>query len=369
MENAAPTLVSIPIGTEDSASLLAQDETNISITPREIKRNEQAQEYVLMWCMYSVLVGFVLIGLASFTKESVPILAELAGLLGGIIAVSAICGGTTADLDLNAFLSKRSRLWAGFCVVIGFLLPVAIFLKVSKAGVVMMPPWIYAVIRFTPIINLEFGYPLPTDICSLGFLLVAFSFGCGYLANSGVSWTHLHVIGDQQEWGPSIALAGAMYLGMIFVGVMYRSAWSRGETPTVCFYMAVYAWLITNGVRSIMLDVFIRVYGYDADGGEMSRQNSSDFAMSSLNGPVYFTIPALTIMFRKSLYGVLGRRWAQDRMKDGAEIAEQTHDTHTAAGCKGSGLVRVRAPSIDTPLIEDWSELATIGVAPACNIM
>jgi hypothetical protein len=194
------------------------------------------------------------------------------------------------------------------------------FLAVSKAGVVMMLPWIYAVIRFTPIIDLEFGYPLPTDIASFTFLTVAFSFGCGYLGNSGVSFANLQVNGGTQEWGPSIALAGAMYLGMVFVGVMYSSAWSRGETPTVCFYMAVYAWLFTNGIRSIMLDAFIRVYGYDS-GGDDSRNHSSKFEIASLNGPVYFFIPALTMMFRRSLYGSLGRLWAENRMKGGAEIA------------------------------------------------
>ena len=308
-----PTFVAFEIENGPTPYVELQDETSNPGTPRDVKRNEQAQENVLVWCMYSVLFGFVLIGVASFIKQALPILSQLAGLMGGIIAVSAICGGTTADLDLNAFLSKRTRLWAGFCVVIGFGLPVAMFLAVSKAGVVMMLPWIYAVIRFTPIINLEFGYPLPTDIASFTFLMVAFSFGCGYLRNSGVSFANLQVNGGTQEWGPSIALAGAMYLGMVFVGVMYSSAWSRGETPTVCFYMAVYAWLFTNGIRSIMLDAFIRVYGYDS-GGDDSRNHSSKFEIASLNGPVYFFIPALTMLFRRSLYGNLGRLWAENRI-------------------------------------------------------
>jgi hypothetical protein len=275
--------------------------------------HDQAQARVLQVSILAAMVGMVIILIGTYIKDPTGGFA----LVGGVLAVAAVLAATTADLDVNAFLTHKQ--WI-FALTLFVYLLLCAFLGIIWHDFwiawVMSLPLLYAVIRFMHIVRLTPGFPLPTEIITSFLAFGAFGFGCNYLARLPIDWTTFHFNGDQQWVAPPIAVASTYFAGAPFCVLVHYLSWRRGDTPTVRMYMSLYAWLITEGTAAIVEDACSRTIGYHNDQFSAKRR-----PLDILNGPSYFLLPALMMCFRSRLHGKLGRMWARQRMRDGAEIA------------------------------------------------
>jgi hypothetical protein len=269
------------------------------------------------------MAAMVLILVGTYIKDPTGGFA----LVGGVLAVATILAATTADLDINVFLAHNQRFFALILFVyLCMTVVLALVLKNPMASVMLLP-LLYALVRFKRIVCLTPGFLWPTELITICLSFASFGFGCNYLKRVDIDWATFHaqcsvhhrlaIDGPEKcSVGPSIAIASTYFSGVPFCLLRYWWSWRKGLTPTVRLYTVLYAWLIIEGVASIIEDTCSRTLGYHFDEFADSRR-----PMDVLNGPSYLLLPALMTCFRSRLHGRLGRRWARQRMRDGAEIA------------------------------------------------
>jgi hypothetical protein len=315
MDQASPLLLDFKLpGSSLRSTLSAGSLGSDQLIQTKRKRgSDRAQARVLRASVLTALFGCVLIGVGTFTQDPTGGFA----LVGGVVITISALSATTADLDINAFLAHKQ--WVFACVLLVYLMASAYMgIFFTPIDWVMIVPFLYAVVRFKKIVRMAPGFPLFTQLMTSFLACGAFGMGCNYLQRVDVfSWMRApqFLAQSDQSDGPSIAISSVYFAGVPFCVLMHVS-WSKKETPTVRMYNALYAWLCIQGMAAMVTDICSRAFGY-----HYTQFSDKRRPLDVLSGPFYFLFPSMMVCFRSRLHGRLGRRWARQRMRDGAEIA------------------------------------------------
>jgi hypothetical protein len=229
---------------------------------------------------------------------------------------------TSADMDMN--LTLKPRKWMPIC----FHLLLVIFSCMSAWT--LFPVWIifglpsmFFILRFRQMLDMEPGFPLFTD--TLMWVAVAYH-ASATLANVPVivGLVTDSIIKPPQWWpgtfynphifdNPSVPLYIGQTLcylvGVFCVPLAYQASKARGDKPCVQGYMSLYAFLVADGS------------GYGVQGfiqqPEFSRKTPALWGRAALE----LLVGVFMINFRQRFFGILARRWARQRMVDGAQVS------------------------------------------------
>jgi hypothetical protein len=266
-----------------------------------------AQGQVYSAGMVVFMLGFIVFGLRFMDDTS--FLLFLSGLLqtaGGTFTLA------TADLDILAFLKERKWhaiifatlsifgticAWAGNSPATGYS---------NVINLLPSLPFVYMILRLTPVLSNEPGYPTFADLLALFLCSVPLSFGL---------WTLLG--GLPGSFLFRAVLGGANLLCSIVTAVFYRWCRQQGNSPSEVSQLVTLVFLSELGFLLLLNQTL------DTTLNHQSAADNPSFLspLAWCFGPMHIVFPPLMLWLRPSVLGMVGRQWLLGRLQEPVEFS------------------------------------------------
>jgi hypothetical protein len=177
-----------------------------------------------------------------------------------VVSTLALVTMTLADVDYNFYLRHRKMTVAWFTLAWATSwLVLAVASRPQPLSIVfLLPtvPFLYLLLRFTPVMEMKDGFPLFTELMVLCQALALFSTGVYWIgiARSSARGGFLY---ERLSW-PDTLLGLGWLIGSVVLSVLaYQYArWNHGaQSASVQFDVVTYAFLLNNGMLFLFYQV------------------------------------------------------------------------------------------------------------------
>jgi ankyrin repeat protein len=269
---------------------------------------EQEDYIVIQGKVYSAGMAVFLLSSIVFAlrflhnSSFVLFLAGLLQTMGGTFTLA------TADLDITSYFKTRKT----HAVIFAILLIVgtvcqwifgsnAIFTWTNVIILLPTMPFIYLMLRITPVLGTVSGYPTFVDLLVQYFVLTPLSFGIWVLLGGVPGGTAFKII-----------LGLANIIGSFAIAIAYSWCQWHGDSASTASQVAMLVFLFVLGIVLILnqaLDV------------TLNHQSAADNPMflSSLAwcyAPLHLIFPPILLWMRPSVLGLVGRHWLSRRLQE-----------------------------------------------------
>jgi hypothetical protein len=201
---------------------------------------------------------------------------------------------TFADLDIDRYLSCNSVRLLLILFVWGVYYAYNLCSGTIYGAAVPLLPFVYIVLRFHPITQMERGYPRLTElfvlILALDFVGIEGGYGIQYYTSS-------------PRWPAYVIAIYNLGSGVV---VLFVYQWSKAqkESPTISFNTAVYTYLFLLGLGFVLYcSVMQFVWNLQVPLGMW------------MVAPIHLVPTILMAVFRRFFFRKLGESWIQKRLK------------------------------------------------------
>jgi hypothetical protein len=300
---------------EAGRATIADLDTPLMAAKRAPLKNQE--ELTLSIGMLLFTLGFVLYGTGTYVTQ------DTAGnemdnawlfLLYGVLQTSGLIVMTQADLDTNRYLRKNKGrmvffvlLWVLSWGTVAITPP----MKDSAEYWLANLPWLYFILRFKQIADMQSGFPVFTELFVLGLTILLICTGVDDFLTA--HWRE----GQDEEslrssaWIWRIVASYYCLATIMMLLISYKYAPWKGQSATVQLTMSAYAYLFFLGLGQLLTQILqLKVMHDTAD--EHSSDNLSFAAWCF--GPVHI-VPACTMFcFRRKVHRYLGIVWLKRRL-------------------------------------------------------
>jgi hypothetical protein len=233
-------------------------------------------------------------------------------VVGALMAISGLFILTSADIDLNLYLKRNWKTCVAFSLGFLFLFAITILL-LTVFFIIPAVPIACHILPYRTW-NMPEGHIRYSESGALVLTLFCFAMAVLYFQQSfqaiGILAGYSSVV---PAWTP-LVLSGSWALGFLMCIAAYYWSKARGENLTQQWWTLLYVFLLTSGVAQILYTWLKADYGMHPEDGDMYPPATT---VEWLQGPLQIIPTVIAMLFRKSMYGYLGQRWAKQRMEDG----------------------------------------------------